>query len=139
MKPIDTQIVIDNNGYSFSGDIDADSAVYRQAAESGAIVKAPLSTRFDISVGDGDFLLLGSLHGVMRLACARCLEAFESSFDQELEASYPKDAETIDPTEEFRQAIVLSVPEKPLCTPDCKGLCLTCGNNKTKNPCDCKV
>lgn len=34
--------------------------------------------------------------------------------------------------------ILLSLPMKHLCRPDCKGLCPTCGRNLNEGPCGCK-
>ncbi|MCO7136220.1 DUF177 domain-containing protein [[Clostridium] leptum] len=34
--------------------------------------------------------------------------------------------------------ILLSLPMKHLCLPDCKGLCPTCGRNLNEGPCGCK-
>jgi len=35
-----------------------------------------------------------------------------------------------------REFMLLEVPISPLCRPDCKGLCLECGNNLNENTCD---
>jgi uncharacterized protein len=37
-----------------------------------------------------------------------------------------------------RQAIILEVDLKPLCSEDCKGLCPQCGNNLNESVCDCQ-
>ena len=34
--------------------------------------------------------------------------------------------------------ILLSLPMKHLCLPDCKGLCPTCGRNLNEGPCGCR-
>lgn len=33
--------------------------------------------------------------------------------------------------------LLLDLPSKFLCSPDCKGLCATCGKNLNEGPCDC--
>jgi len=32
----------------------------------------------------------------------------------------------------------LEIPLKPLCRPECKGLCPTCGADRNVAPCDCR-
>ena len=36
-----------------------------------------------------------------------------------------------------RDAVVLALPEKILCRPDCAGLCAGCGANLNREPCRC--
>ena len=45
----------------------------------------------------------------------------------------------IDLTEPVRQAVLLELPMKPLCRPDCAGLCPQCGRNLNEGPCDCAI
>lgn len=91
------------------------------------------------------------------LTCSRCLEEFEQDFNtvdeyfvkpgqEELEPEkYLSDedifsifapAQEIDTTPLVRDSIILSVPMKPLCKEDCKGLCPVCGVNLNKSICE---
>jgi uncharacterized protein len=36
-----------------------------------------------------------------------------------------------------REQVLLTLPGRSLCQPDCKGLCPHCGSNRNVNPCDC--
>ena len=66
----------------------------------------------------------------LRLSCARCLEEFTSTVTPEAVFSYhvhPSDV--VDITDDVRQEIILAYPMIPMCRPDCKGLCSTCGQN----------
>jgi uncharacterized protein len=38
----------------------------------------------------------------------------------------------------MREQFYLSLPMKPLCRVDCKGLCPSCGTNLNRGSCDCK-
>jgi uncharacterized protein len=38
----------------------------------------------------------------------------------------------------MREQFTLSLPMKPLCRDDCRGLCPVCGVNWNKGSCDCK-
>jgi uncharacterized protein len=37
----------------------------------------------------------------------------------------------------LREQVLLSLPVKTLCTPECKGLCPRCGENRNHRPCGC--
>lgn len=43
----------------------------------------------------------------------------------------------VDVTEQVRQALILAIGMKPLCRPDCRGLCPTCGINWNESRCSC--
>jgi DUF177 domain-containing protein len=38
----------------------------------------------------------------------------------------------------MREQFYLSLPMKPLCRSDCRGLCVVCGTNLNREPCSCK-
>jgi uncharacterized protein len=96
------------------------------------------------SVVDGIYVH-GSVHGRMRLRCARCLKEFESTFDvpvAELFAREPGDDdyalaadEILDPEPMVRDAVVLEMPFSPLHSPDCKGICPICGGDRNLGEC----
>ncbi|MDP2905278.1 MAG: DUF177 domain-containing protein [Candidatus Omnitrophota bacterium] len=43
----------------------------------------------------------------------------------------------IDLTEDIREGIMLDYPIKPLCKPDCSGLCPVCGADLNVHKCRC--
>jgi uncharacterized protein len=47
------------------------------------------------------------------------------------------DGGMIDLTELVRQIVVLNLPTRSLCRPDCQGLCPQCGENLNCGPCHC--
>ena len=55
---------------------------------------------------------------------------------EELAAAFYRD-ERIDLREMVVEQIVLSLPMKPLCRPDCRGLCPECGANRNDSDCEC--
>lgn len=94
----------------------------------------------------------------IRVTCSRCLTparpAIELAFEEEFiplvdpvtgARIKPAEAEgfVIDEElmlnlgESLRQYAVMSAPGKPLCRPDCAGLCPTCGANLNDGPCSC--
>ncbi len=45
----------------------------------------------------------------------------------------------IDLRQLMEEQFYLSLPMKPLCKDDCKGLCANCGTNLNKATCDCNT
>lgn len=107
---------------------------------------------------DRGVLVRGLLATDVGLTCSRCLspcrcplainmvEEFFPTIDIITGARLPReepDRFTIDErhildlTEAVRQAAVLTIPMKPLCSADCAGLCPDCGQNLNQGPCRC--
>jgi len=103
----------------------------------------------------------GEIHIKGSLRCSRCLEHFDderdlSFFDEytplsessiepeyelssdELDISYYEQDE-IDIDELINEQVMLSMPLKPLCKPECRGLCPKCGKNLNEGLCDCQT
>jgi len=92
---------------------------------------------------------LGDFSGNTNSECARCLEPFELPLHTAFEQVYTfenhplsEDEETvpadgyIDFESLLHDFLVMEIPIKPLCNPDCKGLCTICGQNL--NECICE-
>jgi uncharacterized protein len=104
----------------------------------------------------------GTLTAGVHVQCGRCLEPYALSVDQKLDLFYlprlsdrPQDeeedvelddhdivvgyyeGETLDLGEVVREQLLLFLPMKRLCGPDCKGLCPTCGRNRNSGSCSC--
>lgn len=94
--------------------------------------------------------------------CARCLTIFRKEFNEILHLSYIAGADpllaldkvelksgdiervyyngpNIDISIGIREAIILAIPQAPLCKKDCKGLCPICGKNLNTEKCGCKM
>lgn len=104
--------------------------------------------------------LTGSVGFFIILQCSRCLEEFTNHKKENLSAHFVKSEtyvskekekllesditieyyhkDTIDLTQIIYDAVNLSIPLKPLCKEDCKGLCPICGTNLNKESCKCK-
>jgi uncharacterized protein len=122
-------------------------------------IVAPVALEFDIHKDKDKFRLVGHLRTELELPCSRCLEPYrfsiDADFDQrylpaaaaspeienevqedDLETSYYSD-DQIDLGELMREQFYLALPMKPLCRPDCRGLCPQCGTNLNTGSCDC--
>lgn len=80
-----------------------------------------------------------TLSGSAQMNCSRCLNDFEVDFKKDLRLSYlvDKSKPVIDLNPDIRGEVILDYPMKPLCNPDCKGLCPKCGKNLNEGNCSC--
>ena len=91
--------------------------------------------------------------------CSRCLTDFSQTLELELDEEYfpeldmrtgrrelpPEDWEglyigadhILDLAEATRQSALTVLPLKPLCKPDCVGICDRCGLDRNRSACDC--
>ena len=102
------------------------------------------------------YSIKGSLSGSVRLLCARCLTEFEIELSAPLERIVHRkdklalaggasdeitfiapEAISVDLSDEVREALLLALPIKPLCSEDCLGLCPSCGKNLNEGECTC--
>lgn len=104
-----------------------------------AAFAGPVELRLDFSVGGKEILLQGSARGAFALECSRCLAEVRSAFEAALEQTYGIGAQQIDVSDEVRESLLLALPVKPLCRPDCRGLCPRCGMNLNEGPCRCRI
>jgi len=120
----------------------------------------------DISSTKGRIILIRTNDGIMVKAemtagvtgiCSRCLKPidYEVNYDFDEEClpsvsasgglSSPNQTDNItidesqmlDLSEVIRQYTLLTMPVKPLCRPDCAGICPSCGHNLNQGPCQC--
>lgn len=128
----------EQEGLTFSGPFGLDEfaaeGLFGEAKPEG-----PCAVDLEFSVGGSSILMEGRIEVRWRVACNRCLELHLATAAGELEETYPISAETVDVTEEVRQALVLSLPERSLCREDCKGLCPRCGGNLNEGSCRCQM
>lgn len=124
-------------------------------------VVSPIELTLTVHKDEQRFRLVGSMAGTIEHACSRCLDEFavpvRSTFDlrylplsdhdgaeerevgeSDLAAVFYRDLE-IDLTQLVEEQIYLALPMKPLCTPDCRGLCPQCGVNRNTATCDCQT
>ena len=75
----------------------------------------------------------------MQASCSRCLADFKIDYKKDIDLNYPVNnlEPTIDLDPDIREEIILDYPLKPLCRPNCKGLCLKCGKNLNEGGCTC--
>ena len=125
-------------------------------------VVAPVTLSFDVDRQErGRYRLAGRMTGDIELACSRCLELYRMPVASDFDLHYVPHAENsgedekeveeddlstafyendeIDLGQLMMEQFQLALPMKPLCRPDCKGLCPSCGTNLNTGTCDCNA
>ncbi len=136
-----------------NGELDRDDAVWIEG-DTRPIKAIRLTGRVSVA-GLGRFYFNGRLAGQAVAECTRCLQdvemevGAESHFifaDSETEQDgdpdvYPltigRQGTSVDLRPPLREQWVLEVPAFVLCSPDCKGLCPTCGAKLNQGACSC--
>ena len=65
-------------------------------------------------------------------------EGTEASFDLESPDEEPFDGRTLNTDSVVCQELLVNLPLRCLCSPDCKGLCPSCGQNLNEKSCSCE-
>jgi uncharacterized protein len=108
-----------------------------------------------------DIRLRGRFAGSFQVPCARCVEPVTIPLAAEFDLIFRPagaDAEAADRSitaveteigyyledslsleDVLREQVLLSLPVRTLCKPDCKGLCPRCGVNRNSQACSCEV
>jgi uncharacterized protein len=124
-------------------------------------VVSPVELAATVHKDDARFRLVGTVSATLELGCSRCLEPFtvpvHAAFDlrylphadntgedereveeDDLTAAFYRDDE-IDLAQLIEEQFYLVLPMKPLCRPDCQGICPQCGVNRNLESCDCQT
>ena len=120
-----------------------------------------ISARLDLNIQNSgeEFFCQGEANASIRLTCARCLKEFDRELDNSINfivcsKQWHDDCRGEEDNEEYvffkgsdlqadvselmRQAVIMSISLKPLCSEDCKGLCPSCGINLNEKSCQCE-
>ncbi len=107
--------------------------------------------------------LKGEIKGELRNICSRCAEDFSQSYSKNFLTAFYKSDEgiknfsgaindlegsfdleflegsEIDLAEVIHEQVAIEIPFKPLCSENCKGLCVKCGTNLNTSTCNCTI
>lgn len=123
----------------------------------------PLAGKITLLPQTDGCLVRGHLTGEVVIPCNRCAEDAHVIIDADFDSfePFPYDDPSFDEGSVFDsdadalvlrlvdggpeinlagllwEEFVLALPVKPLCKPDCQGLCPTCGKNRNEGPCSC--
>ncbi|MDI6807667.1 MAG: DUF177 domain-containing protein [Candidatus Eisenbacteria bacterium] len=119
----------------------------------------PLRLKVSLVKTGEEVVIDGTISGELLDECSRCLAELRrplsvalhifglvkkpSVSGLELDEAQPDrytafhDGKTIDIGDQIRESILLSLPIKRLCRPDCRGICPKCGADLNNEPCRC--
>ena len=119
----------------------------------------PVQGELELMRTNRSILVSGILETRVKAICSRCLSMFEQPLNFNLEEEYFSKVDVnsgrplplpeepgallidehhiLDLSEAVRQHILLALPMKLLCRPDCAGLCPHCGHNLNEGRCHC--
>ncbi len=118
-------------------------------------VSGPVEGEVEITDVGGDYLLDLHVRCSTECTCDRCGETFISKVEGKVKTLYtfdrfktegkwdldiqllPRDARSLDFTQDVVDAIHLAMPVRCLCREDCAGLCPKCGINLNEGKCRC--
>jgi uncharacterized protein len=142
----------------------ADFAHVYQPDELGSFdervsLATPVKVTGKVRLAGTEVFVIGHIETLAQVECDRCLKpielpvnvdfdlqyitggAYESSGAAELTEDKMSvsvfDGEAIDVDEIVKEQVLLAVPTRMLCRPDCKGICPDCGIDKNTGDCDC--
>lgn len=115
------------------------------------------SIALEVEPDEGEVLVRGRLSATGPLTCSRCLETFAGRLDSEIDVRVlprPVGADSVelgaddldvdfyvndelDLARVVENEAMLAMPMKPLCQPECRGLCASCGANRNVAACTC--
>ncbi|HZY42236.1 MAG TPA: DUF177 domain-containing protein [Anaerolineae bacterium] len=93
-------------------------------------------------------LVTGTLQTVVAADCVRCLTPFQLTLTLPIEEQFAL-SPAVDPVyyideggwlsllQPLREQLLLAMPIHLVCRPECKGLCVDCGQNLNDGPCSC--
>lgn len=102
-------------------------------------LRGPVKARAEVSRITNAISARLKLNATLYSNCSRCLEEIKIDFNKEVNLNYPVDkaVQVIDLDPDIREEILIDYPMKPLCNPDCRGLCPKCGNKLSEGGCTC--
>jgi uncharacterized protein len=124
--------------------------VIEDLACSGSAVPEDAEVEADVVLESvvGGVSVTGTLRAPWKGTCRRCLEPAGATLVVEVrehfteggdgEETYPLHDGEVDLEPMVRDAVLLELPQAPLCRADCLGLCPTCGVNRNEEACECR-
>lgn len=112
-----------------------------ELADADVGFEAPVEYDLLAQIQGHALLVTGRLRTKATMRCSRCLRTFAQPVAVAQFVAHQELAgeDFVDLTPQIREDILLELPQRALCRPDCKGLCPVCGRDLNENACGCKV
>ena len=137
------------------------------ALDGEARAVAPVHVHGQVTNTGESMLVQGEARGQFAMTCARCLQPMRAEVAAEFQERFrrpggrhperaqdrweapvsladeeddarPYHGDWLHLDDAVREALLLHMPMKPVCEPDCRGLCPQCGANLNETTCDCR-
>ena len=108
-----------------------------------------LRSNYRLSRTQEGLLFQGTVSGTIAAQCVRCLESAPVEVETQIDELYFFPDHVHDPSEQvipvdgyldlgevFRDYLLLGLPIHNICKPDCKGVCIECGQNLNLGECE---
>ena len=134
--------------------VDEDVLLPWDEDELGIRIESPWHIHAEVTNTNEGFVLIGYANGKYIIPCDRCLNPVKKDLSVEFTNCFiPRhllgeheneeckvfDKDLIDADESIVEAVVLHMPMKHLCRPDCAGFCPQCGRNLNEFDCECEA
>jgi uncharacterized protein len=127
--------------------------------EEEAVFLQPVHTEATLKRVGEEIWVKGRITTVLSFVCGRCLSPYEFPVDSNFDlVCLPEElhelkeelddceidrlfyqSRRIDVREVILEQLNLTFPPKPLCSPDCEGICAVCGKVRRDGDCGCQV
>lgn len=126
----------------------------------GGRFSGPVSASLSVRKTDREVIVSGMIRVSLERECGRCLKPFTGTLevpvdvvydpvdelseerhelhDDEMDTGFYRD-DVIDLRELLQEQVTLSLPMKPLCSEDCRGICPVCGTDLNIATCGCRT
>jgi len=142
------------------GEFPAEVSIFENRQDIGFTIEgvkfvAGITANLSIQQTETEYYITGACVAKVDLVCVRCLGLASEELSGEIDMIAIRESgsgerfaevedvieldvnEELDFSEQVRQALFAALPLKPLCNPECQGLCPTCGGNRNETPCNC--
>ena len=100
----------------------------------------PLRWKLHAALFEHELVVTGRAEALFEGVCCRCGGPLSRVWGDEVAISRELPDEgvsEVDLTSDLREAILLALPNNPVCADDCPGLCPRCGKRLADGPCSC--
>ena len=136
---INTSHILPDTPYLLDGTESSDVLGLPPDADPPLAPAGDITYRLSAVMAGADLIVTGSASVPIVTSCARCLDDVRTEIavrDLCFHFEKVRDLE-VDLTDDVREELLLAIPSCFYCSPDCKGVCPSCGVNLNHGSCTC--
>ena len=139
MIKINTSHILPDTPYLLDGTEPADILELPADADPPLAPAGDITYHLSAIMAGADLIVTGSASVPLATVCARCLDDIRVPISVKnlcFHFEKVRDLE-VDLTDDVREELLLAIPSCFYCSPDCKGICPSCGVNLNHGSCAC--